>query len=133
MFVQRITVVSHNRPGVLAEVTELLASKDVSISSIVAQTYGTDGVMHIDVEDADQDKALAALTTGGYHAVTEDVLLARIKDRPGALAELSRRLSEANLDVRGLNMVQRDDGWAVVAIATSDNMRARNVLAADAL
>lgn len=133
MFVQRITVVSHNRPGVLAEVTELLAGKGISIASIVAQAYGADGVIHIDVEAKDEDAALAALTAGGYQAVTEDVLLARIKDRPGALAELSRRLSQASLDVRGLNMVQRDEGFAVVAIATDDNARAREVLAADAL
>lgn len=133
MYVQRITVVSHNRPGVLAEITELLASKGISISSIVAEAYGTDGVIHIDLEESDVDQALAALTTADYHAVTEDVLLARIEDRPGALAQLSRRLSEASLDVRGLNMVQRDDGWAVVAIATSDNARARSILASDAL
>jgi hypothetical protein len=133
MFVQRITVVSHNRPGVLAEVTELLASKGISISSIVAEAYGGDGVIHIDLEEKDVDEALAALTAAGYHAVTEDVLLARIEDRPGALAQISRRLSEANLDVRGLNMVQRDDGWAVVAIATNDNTAARKVLASDAL
>ena len=130
---QRITVVSHNRPGVLAEVTELLATKGISISSIVAEAYGTDGVIHIDLDAKDEDDALAALTAAAFHAVTEDVLLARIQDRPGALAELSRRLLEANLDVRGLNMVQRDDGWAVVAIATSNNARARQVLTAEAL
>lgn len=130
---QRITVVSRNRPGVLAEVTELLASKGISIKSIVAQTLGSDGVIHIDLGDADQDRALAVLTAAAFHAVTEEVLLARVEDRPGALAALSRRLSEAHLDVRGLNMVQRDDGWAVVAIATNDNARAREVLAADAL
>lgn len=130
---QRITVVTHNRPGVLAEITELLAAKGISIASIVAEAYGNDGVMHIDLDAADQDKALGELTAMGYQAVTEDVLLARIQDRPGALAELARRLRDANLDVRGLNMVQRDDGWAVVAIASSDNVRARGVLGVDAL
>lgn len=133
MFVQRITVVSHNRPGVLADVTEVLASKGISISSIVAQARGADGVIHIDLRPEDVDAALAELTAACYNAVTEDVLLARIEDRPGAVAQLSRRLLEANLDVRGLNMVQRDDGWAVVAIATDDNARARDVLAKDAL
>lgn len=125
---QRITVVTHNRPGVLAEITELLAAKGISIASIVAEAYGNDGVMHIDLDAADQDKALGELTAVGYQAVTEDVLLARIQDRPGALAELARRLRDADLDVRGLNMVQRDDGWAVVAIASSDNAGARRVL-----
>lgn len=128
---QRITVVVQNRSGLLAEITELLASKGLSIDSISADSLGTQGVLHLDVERVDE--ALAALTSAGYHAVTEDVLLARIEDRPGALAQLSRRLMEANLDIRGLNMVKRNDGWAVVAIATNDNLRARSVLAGQTL
>ena len=128
---QRITVVVHNQPGLLADITELLASKGLSITSIVAEAHGSDGVLHLGAERVDE--ALAVLTAAGYHAVTEDVLLARVEDRPGALAQLSRRLMEAQLDIRGLNMVQRNDGWAVVAIATNDNARARGVLAEQAL
>ena len=128
---QRITLVVTNEPGLLAEITELLASKGLSISSIVADSLGTQGVLHLGVERVDE--ALAALTSAGYNAVTEDVLLARIEDRPGALAKISRRLMEAQLDIRGLNMVQRSDGWAVVAIATNDNARARDVLAGQTL
>lgn len=130
---QRITIVSRNRPGVLAEVTHLLAGKGISIESIIAHTYGTDGVLQIGVGGENLDKALSALTASGYQAVTEEVLLARIEDRPGALAELSQRLRDADLDVRGLNMVQRDSGFAVVAIASSDNTRARTVLGSSAL
>lgn len=121
----------HNRPGLLAEITELLASKGLSITSIVAESHGADGVLHLGAERVDD--ALAVLTAAGYQAVTEDVLLARVEDRPGALAQLSRRLMEAQLDIRGLNMVQRNDGWAVVAIATNDNARARGVLAGQTL
>ena len=128
---QRITVVVQNRPGLLAEITELLAATGLSISSIVADSVGTQGILHLEVEQADE--ALAVLTSAGYNAVSEDVLLARIEDRPGALAQLSRRLMEAQLDIRGLNMVQRNDGWAVVAIATNDNARARGVLAGQTL
>lgn len=123
---QRITVVVRNRAGLLAEITELLAQKGLSITSIVAESRGADGVVHMGVERVDE--ALAVLTAAGYNAVTEDVLLARIEDKPGALAQISRRLMEAQLDIRGLNMVQRNDGWAVVAIATNDNARARGVL-----
>jgi hypothetical protein len=128
---QRITVVVHNRPGLLAEITELLASRGISITSIVAESYGTDGVLHLDLERVDE--ALAVLTAAGYNAVTEEVLLARVEDRPGALAQLSRRLIDARLDIRALNMVQRNEGWAVVAVSTSDNARARGVLGSEAL
>lgn len=128
---QRITVVVRNRPGLLAEIAQLLADKGLSITAIAADSYGSDGVLHLAVERVDE--ALAALTAAGYNAVTEDVLLARIEDRPGALAGLSRRLMEAHLDIRGLNMVQRNDGWAVVAISTDDNAAARGVLEGETL
>jgi hypothetical protein len=128
---QRVTVVVQNRAGLLAEIAELLASKGLSITSIVADSVGAQGVLHLGLERVDE--ALAVLASAGYNAVSEDVLLARIEDRPGALAKLSRRLMEAQLDIRGLNMVQRNDGWAVVAVATSDNARAREVLAGQTL
>lgn len=130
---QRITIVSRNRPGVLAEITQVLAARGISIESFAAQTFGSDGVLQLGVSAADFDAALGALTAAGYQAVTEDVLLARIEDRPGALAELSRRLRDADVTVRAMNMVQRDDGFAVVAIASSDNARARTVLGSCAL
>jgi hypothetical protein len=128
---QRITIVVRDRPGLLAEIAQLLGDRGLSITSIVADSYGADGVLHLDVERVDE--ALALLTSAGYHAVSEDVLLARIEDRPGALAQLSRRLMEAQLDIQGLNMVQRNEGWAVVAIATNDNARARTVLSAEVI
>lgn len=128
---QRITVISPNRTGVLAEVTEVLARKNISIDSIAADTIGTQGLIHIDLEHA--DSAIAALTAAGYQTVAEEVLLARIADRPGAVAELSRRLLDARVDIRALNLVQRNDGWAVIAISTSDNAAARRVIASEAI
>lgn len=128
---QRITVVAPNRRGVIAEVTDTLARKNISITSIVADAIGSQGVVHLDLEEA--DSAVAALTAAGFQTVTQDVLLARIKDRPGAVAELSRRLLEAQLDIRGLNLVQRDEGWAVIAVSTSDNAAARKILADEAI
>ena len=126
---QRVTVVAANRPGVLAEITQELAAKGIGIESIAAGTVGAQGFVYVDLDRADE--AIAVLTAAGYQAVTEDVLLARIKDKPGAVAELSRRLVDARVDIRALNMVQRTDGWAVIAISTSDNEAARAVVAGD--
>jgi hypothetical protein len=127
--VERINLIARDRPGLLAEITGLLAENGISITSIVADSYGNDGVLHIDLEET--DRALGVLAAAGYQAAAEGVLLARIADRPGALAHLSRRLMDANVAIRALNMVQRDDGWAVVAISTSDNESARTVLGDD--
>lgn len=121
-----IRVVVPNRPGLLAELTEVLAAKGISIEQIVVETHDEGAVVRMEVED--EDRALEILTDAGYHAVTDDVLLARIEDRPGALAHLSRRLADERLNIRSVHHVRREGGFALVAISTDDNARARGVL-----
>ena len=121
-----IRVIVPNRQGLLAELTEVLAAKGISIEQIVAETHDDGAVVRMDVEH--DDRALEVLTDAGYHAVTDDVLLARIEDRPGALAHLSRRLADEHVNIRSLHHVRREGGFALVAISTDDNERARRVL-----
>jgi hypothetical protein len=85
------------------------------------------------MEVARDDDALECLAAAGYQAVTDDVVLAKIADKAGALAQVSRRLAEANINIRALHHVRRDDGFAVVAISTDDNARAREALGEDML
>ncbi|HET9030577.1 MAG TPA: ACT domain-containing protein [Candidatus Aquilonibacter sp.] len=115
-----------NRPGLLAELTEVLAARGIDIAQIVVETHDAGAVVRMEVED--EDAALGVLTDAGYHAVSDDVLLARIEDRPGSLAALSRRLADARLDIRSLHHVRRESGFALVAVSTDDNLRARELL-----
>ncbi len=126
-----IRVIVPNRQGLLAELTEVLAEKGISIEQIVAETHDDGAVVRMEVEH--EDRALEVLTDAGYHAVTDDVLLARIEDRPGALAHLSRRLADERLNIRSLHHVRREGGFALVAISTDDNARARGVLGSAAV
>jgi hypothetical protein len=124
--VRSIRVVVRNTPGLLAELTELLASHGIDIAQIVVETYTAGAVVRMEIEN--EDAALAVLTDAGYHAVTDDVLLARIEDRPGSLAELSRRFADAKINIRSLHHVRRDAGFALVAVSTDDNQQARKLL-----
>ncbi len=126
-----IRVVVPNRPGLLAEVTEVLAARNVDIETIVVETHDAGAVVRMEVQD--DHAALGVLTSAGYHAVSDDVLLARIEDRPGSLAQLSRRFADANLNIRALHHVQRDGTFALVAVSTDDNVRARQLLGDNAV
>lgn len=123
---RNIRVVVPNNPGLLAELTEVLASKGIDIAQIVVETNDAGAVVRMEVED--DDTALGVLTDAGYHAVSDDVLLARIEDRAGSLANLSRRLADAHLNIRSLHHVRREAGFAIVAVSTDDNERARALL-----
>jgi hypothetical protein len=121
-----IRVIVPNHPGLLAEITEALATRGLDIANIVVETHDAGAVVRMDVPD--DDAALSVLTDAGYHAVCDDVLLARIEDRPGSLAALSRRLADGNLNIRSLHHVRRESGFALVAVSTDDNTRARELL-----
>ena len=123
---KHLRVVVPNETGILAEVTEVLAKRGISIVDISVETHGAGAVVRLGVEN--ESEALEALTDAGYHAVSDQVLLARIDDKPGALAELSRELAEAEINIRSLHHVRREAGAALVAISTDDDWRARKVL-----
>lgn len=123
---QHLRVVVPNRPGLLAELTAVLANKHLSIEEITVETHGSAAIVRLEVEN--EHEALEALTGAGYPAVSDQVILARLEDKPGALAELSRELAEAEINIRSLHHIRREDGHALVAISTDDNWRARRVL-----
>lgn len=123
---QHLRVVVPDRPGLLAELTEVLALRSIDIGEITVETHGAGAIVRLGVEN--DALAMQVLTDAGYHAVSDQVILARIADKPGALAEISRELAEAEINIRSLHHVRREAGHALVAISTDDNYRARRVL-----
>ena len=125
---KRITVVAADRKGLIADLGELLERAGVNINSIDA--VDEDGTAYISLEVDRYDDTLNLLRDSEYQAVPEEVLVIRIEDRPGGLARISRQLAENDIGIRGITMLQRTNGWCAVAVATDDNTRSREVLAA---
>jgi len=74
----------------------------------------------------DYDDALRVLRDSGYHAITEDAVVINVKDQPGALAQVTRRLREGGVEMRSMRILHRQAGEAMVAISmdrTRDGMR----------
>ena len=72
------------------------------------------------------DQALLVLRDVGYDAITEDAVVINVKDRPGALAQVTRRLQEAGVGMRSMRILHRQAGEAMVAISmdrSDDAMR----------
>ena len=116
---KQIAVMAPNRAGVLAEIAKALADAGVNIDTLDAESAGDLGVvvMTVDLYDA----ALHALQRAGLTAVTEDALLVKLADEPGALASVMMRFKEAAINVRSVRFLQRRDGFAIVAIGVERN------------
>src|SRR5690606_29470091 len=123
---KQISVVTDNRSGVLAELSRALAVRGVNIESIDGEGARETGVISLTVDR--YDEALLALQEAGFQAVSEDALIIRLKDAPGALARVAERFKSENLNIKSLRFLRRDSGYALVTLVTEDNHRARTLV-----
>lgn len=121
-----ITVVTEDRKGLIAELSEKLEQGGINIISINAREE--DGTAYVALEVDDYDATLSVLRDSEFQAVPEEVLVVRIEDRPGGLAAISRLLAEGDVSIRGMTMLQRANGWCAVAVNTDDNAKSREIL-----
>ena len=123
---KQITVLAPNRTGILADITAALAERGVNIEDIDVEGMTDDGIVVLTVDQ--YDLALRTLRDHGYKAISQEALIVRLEDRPGALAEVAVRLRNAGLDVRSMHIAHRDAGRTLASLVVSDPTRAAEVL-----
>ncbi|WP_338847236.1 hypothetical protein V8J88_00775 [Massilia sp. W12] len=121
-----ITVIAEDRLGLMAELAEMLAARQIDITDISAKLYGADAVIHLQVDQ--YEAAIHALEESRFHVVTDDAVLLRIEDRPGGLATVAKRLADQQIAIRSMVVVQRQAGYSIVAVGTDDIPAVRTFL-----
>jgi len=113
---KRITLVSEDKPGKLAEIAEIFANTGINIETLLVETFAGLGVFILTVDQ--YDEALQALRNTPFQAITEEALLLRLGDRPGALAEIAKRFEKAQINLRSVRIVLRAQGISLVTVST---------------
>lgn len=124
---KQITVLTRKHPDELARVTALLGEAGVNIEEIDAERLEETGVIVLSVDR--YDEALRVLADHGLRAITQNALVIRIEDKPGALAAVARQLLDANVDTRSMHILRRADGASLVSLVVSDHQKASELLA----
>ncbi len=120
---ERIVVMVMDEVGVLAEITRVLAEAGINLSSINTQVKDGQGMVILSADNADADNALEVLTQAGFTAVADDSLIVRLKDEAGALAKVADRISRAGINIHSLHILDRQAGYATVALETAPEDR----------
>ena len=97
MSIHQISVFLENRAGQLAELTQLLADKNVDIRAISIAETADYGVARMIVDDV--QKASAILLESGCILSMTPVWAVAVPDRPAGLAELLAVLAKNSVDV----------------------------------
>jgi hypothetical protein len=93
-----LTVVLDDRPGALADLGEATGGASINIEGMCATTSGGKGEIHILVDDPAATRE--ALEGAGIEVSGDrEVIVVDVEDRPGVLADLTRRIAKAGVDL----------------------------------
>jgi len=124
---KQLSIITQSKIGVVTKITEALTEKDINIENIDAKSMADHAVILLSVNQ--YELALQTLKQfGDFQIITEDALLIRLKNEPGALAKIARRFTDARIDLRSIRFIQRNQNYGLVAISTDRTDEAMNLV-----
>ena len=130
MQIQQLSVFIENKPGRMAEVTEVLADAQIDIRAISVADTRDFGILRVIVDKPKE--AVEALKAHGMTVTLTKVIAVGIHDKPGAFSKAVRLLSDEGFDVENMYaFISRDDGKAFVIIRVDNGQKAAEALHAN--
>lgn len=125
---KQLSIITANRLGIVTEISEALAAKNINIESLDAELAGEYVIVVLNVDQ--YDEAIQVINQLNYmKVVTEDAILVKLNNEPGALAKLARRFTDAGIGLRSIRFIQRDEHFGLVAISTGRTEEALQLVA----
>ncbi|MGA7076773.1 MAG: ACT domain-containing protein [Halobacteriota archaeon] len=124
---KQITLFAENKPGRLTSATKILSENGINIRAFTIADTGEFGIIRFVVDDA--DASLRHLRKAGFTVSETQVIGLEMPDKPGALFEISRALSdnEINIDYAYAYASATPDK-AILILQASDLIRAVRLL-----
>ena len=121
------TVFVENKPGRLSKIARVLANSNINIRAITIADRGEYGLINILTNDP--DKTHEVLTREGFSVFRRHVIGVIMKDRPGALADVTEYLHENDVNVsNAYGFILREGDMAVLILEVDDYERALKVV-----
>jgi hypothetical protein len=115
-----------NKPGEFARVAEAIAEKGINITGFSGATCGDSGSVALLTNDEAGTKR--ALTDSQCRYKEIELVAASLADKPGSLAQATRRLADAGVNILTAIPTGMSQGNVQVAFATDDPAKAREAL-----
>lgn len=123
---KQITIASRDYDGLTADIATVLADNDINIESLDAEAVDGVGLVTLTVDH--YNRALHALRDAGWSAVTEDALVLRVPDEPGALARVAKKFKDAGVHVHSIRIIHHEGGNGIIAVNASPPAKAREMV-----
>ncbi len=115
-----------NVPGALAKVAGALGKRGVNIEASAGETLGGEGRVTLLTSDPAASREVLAAQGVSFEEI--DLFLVTLEDRPGSLAQVAKKLAEAQVNITGLVQISRAGGRSELGFAVDNPERARSIL-----
>lgn len=127
MTVKQISVFLENKPGRLAELTEVLSENNIDMRALSLAEAADFGIVRLIVDDV--YNASTVLKDADYIISVSKVLALEIPDEPGALAKAIRMLGENDINIEYMYaFTTHKKDVAFMIFRVEDNQKAIEVL-----
>jgi hypothetical protein len=123
----QVTVFVENKPGRISKIARVLGNHNINIRAITIADRGDYGLINILTNDP--DKAFEVLSQEGFSASRKHVIGVAMKDRPGALADVTEFLHTNDINVsNAYGFILHEGDKAVLILEVDDFDRALKVI-----
>ncbi len=95
---KELKITAENRIGMLAEITGLIAEKEVNIENICAYAANEKAIFYLITDD--NEKVKRAIEGKGFQIEEKEVMVLFLWNRPGALSEVAKKFKEEGIDIQ---------------------------------
>lgn len=127
---KQLSIFLKNRPGTLADVCSSMTDEGINILGFSVSDTVDHAVVRMVVDEP--FKAIHLLGNAGLLVVENDILLVELRNEPGQLASLSRKLGAGGINIEyAYGGVSGAHETGVLFVRTSDVRRSFDILSAD--
>lgn len=132
MAVKQISVFVENKPGKLAELTDVLSQHNINLRALYLADAVDFGIARLIVDDIYNTSTV--LREANYVSSIKDVLAVRLPDEPGSLSKVLDLLGKNGINVEYMYaFTTRIPGTANMIFRVEDNKKAVELLSANGI
>ena len=126
--IKELIVISPDKTGLLADISYVLAKEKVNIEQIDANVVGQNAIVRLGVLSAKYEQGRKALEASKYEVLSSESFVIKLEDKPGMLAEVSKKLADAKINVLNIHVLGKQNEYVFDSITVDKPKEAKKVL-----
>lgn len=125
MIVNQLAIYTQNDKGNVYNILKILGENKINIESLNLADTEDFGILRLITED--NPKAQKVLTDAGYMTILTDLLSIKVKNEPGDLEKILKKLADDKMNIEYIYSYSKD-GTTYILIKTDDLEKTKKIL-----